>query len=70
MSAPVAFDLFRQLCDVGNYLEQLRDAYQPASDKWLWHTDVLALLDSCIDMLANSNGIDDEDDDEAWGNDL
>ena len=53
--------LFRQLCDVGNALEMLRDMYVPESDQWLWHTEVLAMLDATVDMLVGSDGIDDED---------
>jgi hypothetical protein len=56
----VALALFTALCDVGNALERLRDTYQPMTDAWLWHTEVLGLLDSCIDMLVHSNGIDDD----------
>lgn len=59
----VALHLFENLCLVGNALEALRDSYPVMSDQWLWHTEVLSLLDLSIDMLVHSDGIDDEDDD-------
>ena len=59
----IALALFRALCEVGNALEQVRDTYPVMTDQWLWHTEVLGLLDASIDMLVHSNGIDDEDDD-------
>lgn len=47
-----ALDLFQRLCEVGNALELLRDMYVPESDQWLWHTEVLGLLDAAIDTLV------------------
>lgn len=55
--------LFRKLCDVGNALELLRDMYAPASDQWVWHTELLGILDAAIDTLVDSTGIDDDGDD-------
>lgn len=59
----LGLQLFTALCEVGNALEQVRDTYEVMTDQWLWHTEVLGLLDASIDMLVYSNGIDDEDDD-------
>ena len=49
--------LFQHLVEVGNALEMLRDMYVPESDQWLWHTEVLAMLDETVDMLVRSDGI-------------
>ena len=54
--------LFQHLVEVGNALEMLRDMYVPESDQWLWHTEVLGLLDGVIDMLVHSQGIRGSDD--------
>jgi len=54
--------LFQQLCDVGNALEMLRDMYVPESDQWLFHTEVLGMLDEAVDMLVHSQGLGGEDD--------
>ena len=62
MSAPVALTLFHQLCDVGNALEGLRDMYVPESDQWLWHTEVLGILDAAVDLLVRSTGLGGSDD--------
>ena len=59
----VGLTLFQHLVEVGNALEMLRDMYVPESDQWLWHTEVLGLLDSVIDMLVHSQGIGGSDDD-------
>ena len=58
----VALELFGKLCDVGNALELLRDLCVPESDQWLWHTEVLGLLDESIDLLVHSSGIGGDDD--------
>jgi hypothetical protein len=55
--------LFDSLCDVGNALEALRDMYVPESDQWIWHTEVLGLLDMAVDLLVESNGLGGSDDD-------
>ena len=55
--------LFQHLVEVGNALEMLRDMFLEESDQWIWHTEVLAELDSVIDMLVRSNGIGGSDDD-------
>ena len=57
-----ALCLFQRLCDVANALEALRDLYAPASDDWLWHTEVIGLLDGAIDMLVRSTGLGGQDD--------
>ena len=62
MSAPLALTLFKSLCAVGNALEALRDMYSPESDQWLWHTEVLGILDLAIDELVNSQGLGGTDD--------
>jgi hypothetical protein len=59
----LALCLFNDLCGVGNALELLRDTYTPASDAWLWHTEVLGALDAAIDRLVRSRGLDEEEDD-------
>jgi hypothetical protein len=64
MSAPVALTLFKALCEVGNVLEALREMYLPESDQWLWHTEVIGLLDVAIDDLVNSQGLGGVDDDD------
>ena len=53
----VALHLFENLCLVGNALEALRDTYPPMTDQWLWHTEVLGLLDESIDVLVHSEGL-------------
>jgi hypothetical protein len=53
----VALHLFDNLVLVGNALEALRDMYVPESDQWLWHTEVLGLLDESIDTLVYSEGL-------------
>ena len=53
----VGLHLFQDLCAVGNALEALRDMYVPESDQWLWHTEVLGLLDETIDVLVHSEGL-------------
>jgi hypothetical protein len=58
-----ALALFDSLCDVGNALEALRDMYVPESDQWIWHTEVLGLLDMAVDLLVESNGLGGSDDD-------
>ena len=55
--------LFQHLVEAGNALEMLRDMFLEESDQWIWHTEVLAELDSVIDMLVRSNGIGGSDDD-------
>jgi hypothetical protein len=57
-----ALALFDSLCDVGNALEALRDMYVPESDQWIWHTEVLGLLDLAVDLLVESNGLGGDDD--------
>jgi hypothetical protein len=59
----VGLQLFQDLCAVGNALEALRDLYVPESDQWLWHTEVLALVDSSIDTLVHSEGLHTDNDD-------
>ena len=54
--------LFTALCDVGNALELLRDSYTPMTDQWLWHTEILGMLDAAVDMLVESSGLGGEDD--------
>jgi hypothetical protein len=58
----VALELFKALCEVGNALEHVRDTYTPASSAWLWHTEVLGLLDEAIDLLVHSDGLEGDDD--------
>jgi hypothetical protein len=58
----VALALFERLVTCGNLLEEVRDTYPPASDQWLWHTEVLGLLDEAIDGLVRSSGLGGEDD--------
>ena len=53
----IALALFESLVQVGNALEMLRDMYVPESDQWLWHTEVLAILDETIDLLVHSEGL-------------
>ena len=53
----VALHLYQAMCDVGNALEALRDLYVPESDQWLWHTEVLAILDEAVDLLVHSEGL-------------
>ena len=50
--------IFKHLCEVGNALELLRDAYDPATDAWLFHTEVLGMLDEVVDLLVDSEGLD------------
>lgn len=57
-----ALKLFADLCTVGNALERLRDTYAPMTDQWLWHTEVLGLLDEAIDTLVHSQGLGGVDD--------
>ena len=63
MSAPLALTLFHQLCDVGNALEQLGRCTTPGSDAWCACTDIIIGVDTIIDTLVHSNGlqIDNED---------
>lgn len=58
----LALALFADLCTVGNALERLRDTYAPMTDQWLWHTEVLGLLDEAIDTLVHSQGLGGTDD--------
>jgi len=58
----LALALFADLCTVGNALERLRDTYAPMTDQWLWHTEVLGLLDEAIDTLVRSQGLGGADD--------
>jgi hypothetical protein len=58
-----ALQLFQDLCVIGNALEALRDTSCPASDEWLWHTEVLGMLDASIDLLVHSCGLDEREDD-------
>ena len=58
----LALCLFHHLCLVGNALERLRDTYQPMTDQWLWHTEVLGLLDEVIDTLVQSQWLGGDDD--------
>jgi hypothetical protein len=60
MSAALA--IFEALCTVGNALEALRDMYVPESDQWLWHAEVLAILDQAVDTLVHSAGLGGADD--------
>ena len=53
----MALALFQAMCEVGNLLEALRDAYTPCSDEWLMHTEVLGLLDAALDLLVESEGL-------------
>ena len=57
----VALHLFENLVLVGNALEALRDTYPPMTDQWLWHTEVLGLLDESIDVLVHSEGLEADD---------
>jgi hypothetical protein len=57
----LALALYTTLCEVGNALERLRDTYYPASDEWLWHTEVLGMLDATIDLLVESGGLPSDD---------
>ena len=54
--------LFTALCNVGNALEAIRDLYPPASDDWLWHTELLGMLDAAVDILVESQGLGGQDD--------
>jgi hypothetical protein len=56
----LALCLFQHLCAVGNALELLRDTYEPCSDAWTWHTEVLGLLDEAIDLLVHSDGLEED----------
>jgi hypothetical protein len=56
----VALELYEALCEVGNALELLRDMYEPCSDGWTWHTEVLGLLDEAIDLLVHSDGLEED----------
>jgi hypothetical protein len=58
----VALALFECLVICGNALEQIRDTYAPMTDQWLWHTEVLGLLDEAIDTLVRSQGLGGDDD--------
>ena len=58
----LALALFADLCTVGNALERLRDTYAPMTDQWLWHTEVLGLLDEAIETLVQSQGLGGVDD--------
>ena len=58
----LALALFEHLCQVGNALEMLRDMYHPSTDAWLFHTEVLGMLDEVVDMLVRSQGIGGTDD--------
>ena len=59
----VALALFNALCDVANALEQLREMHTPGSDAWCACTDIIIGVDTIIDTLVHSNGlqIDNED---------
>lgn len=57
-----ALKLFERLVIVGNCLELLRDTYEPCSDAWTWHTEILGLLDEAIDTLVRSQGLGGDDD--------
>lgn len=57
-----ALCLFQRLVVVGNALEQIRDTYAPMTDQWLWHTEVLGMLDEAIDDLVHSQGLGGDDD--------
>ena len=54
--------IFQRLCEVGNALEGLRDMFVPESDQWIWHTEILAMLDEAVDFLVYSDGLEDDDD--------
>ena len=58
----VALCLFKQLCEVGNALEALRNLHPPGSDDWTALTEILGWLDSAIDALVTSQGLGGADD--------
>ena len=58
----LALALFTSLCEVGNALAHVRDTYPVMTDEWLWHTEVLGMLDACIDTLMLSQGLGGADD--------
>lgn len=58
----VALQLFRQLCDLGTALAQVRDVYEPCSDTWTALTCLLLTLDAAIDTLVRSQGLGGTDD--------
>ena len=53
--------IFQRLCELGNALEMLRDMFVPESDQWIWHTEILAMLDETVDFLVYSDGLEDDD---------
>ena len=57
-----ALKVFESLCLVGNALEDLRDMFVPESDQWLWHTEVLGILDEAVDLLVHSEGLESDND--------
>ena len=60
MSAPLALTLFHRLCEVGNALERYRDLFAPADPTWVALTDMLLAVDSAVEMLLYSEGLDDD----------
>jgi hypothetical protein len=53
--------LFHDLCEIGNALAAYRDTHVPCSDDWTACTCLLLTLDSAIDRLVRSTGLDAED---------
>jgi hypothetical protein len=56
----LGFILFQHLCEVGNAMEVVRDTYTPMTDEWLWHTELLGMLDEAIDLLVHSDGLEED----------
>ena len=51
--------VFHKLCDVGNALQGLRDQQPPGSDSWVGLAELVLQIDSMIDMLVDSEGLED-----------
>jgi hypothetical protein len=56
--ALAAFDI---LCACGNELAALRDACQEGGDAWTGLTQLVQAVDTMIDALVHSTGLEEED---------
>lgn len=57
----LAFAVFSKLCDVANEFDQMREAFPQGSRPALVLTAVVESLDTWIDFMVRSNGIDEVD---------
>lgn len=57
----LAWQMFQGLCELTNALEKLREDYPPGSDGWCALTQLVQGLDTFIDWLVESDGLEEEE---------